>query len=288
MDSQHRRSAEEVAAVQRGNQAWWTTNTMSYDWNDKVRNPRYSAEWFDEIDKRFIEAARLFATDRDPFDRIIPLSQLSGKRVLEIGCGMGLHSEVMVRAGAHLTAVDLSPTSVEATSRRLALKGLAATVLQADAEGLPFEAKTFDFVWSWGVIHHSSRTGRIVREIARLLRPEGETRVMVYNRHAASVMLSVLRDQLVHGGLRRRTLEESYYASSDGYSARFYTQDQFEDLFRAFFSNVTSSLCGQEVDAVPLPAGLRRWVTRLLPEEYLRRAQERRGAFILLRADHPI
>ncbi|MBK8995849.1 MAG: hypothetical protein IPM35_08900 [Myxococcales bacterium] len=137
-------------------------------------------------------------------------------------------------------------------------------------------------MWSWGVIHHSSRTGRIVREIARLLRPEGETRVMVYNRHAASVMLSVLRDQLVHGGFRRRTLEESYYAASDGYSARFYTQDQFEDLFRAFFSNVTSSLCGQEVDAVPLPAGLRRWVTRLLPDAYLRRAQERRGAFILL------
>ncbi|MBK8995848.1 MAG: hypothetical protein IPM35_08895 [Myxococcales bacterium] len=106
MDSQHRRSEEEVAAVQRGNQAWWTTNTMSYDWNDKVPSTRYSAEWFDEIDSRFIDAARLFATDREPFDRIIPLSQLDGKRVLEIGCGMGLHSEVMVRAGAHLTAVD--------------------------------------------------------------------------------------------------------------------------------------------------------------------------------------
>jgi 2-polyprenyl-3-methyl-5-hydroxy-6-metoxy-1,4-benzoquinol methylase len=58
--------------------------------------------------------------------------------VLEIGCGMGLHSELMARAGARLHSIDLSPTSVEATQRRFALKHLDGNIQQADAERLPF------------------------------------------------------------------------------------------------------------------------------------------------------
>ena len=88
----------------------------------------------------------------------------------------------MAAAGAEVTAIDLSSTAVEATSRRLALRGLRAQVLQCDAENLPFTAGGFDFVWSWGVIHHSSRTARVVREIARVLNRSGACRIMVYNR----------------------------------------------------------------------------------------------------------
>ena len=39
---------------------------------------------------------------------------------------------------------------------------------------MPFDAGAFDFVWSWGVIHHSSSTGRVVREIARVCRPDAQ------------------------------------------------------------------------------------------------------------------
>src|ERR1017187_7366735 len=95
-------------------------------------------------------------------------SELRGARVLEIGCGMGLHTQTMAAAGAEVTAIDLTSTAVEATFRRLALRGLRAHVLQCDAENLPFMAGAFDFVWSWGVIHHSSRTARIVREIGQI------------------------------------------------------------------------------------------------------------------------
>jgi SAM-dependent methyltransferase len=273
--------------VQHGNSTWWTQNPMSYDWAGEVKVARFSPQWFDAIDAKFLQGSRLFATQQQPFDRILPIAELRGARVLEIGCGMGLHTQTMVSAGADVTALDLTSLAVEATTRRLALKGLRARVLQCDAESLPFADGTFDFVWSWGVIHHSSRTARIVREIARVLSKDGECRVMVYNREGMVARISFLRDYVLKAGFLHRTFEETLYRSTDGFSARFYVREQFEDLFRAFFKDVTSEVCGQETDAIPLPSPLRRWALAVVPQNYLREAQARRGAFIFLKATLP-
>jgi 2-polyprenyl-3-methyl-5-hydroxy-6-metoxy-1,4-benzoquinol methylase len=274
--------------VQGGNRAWWTNNPMSYDWHGSIPYPRFSTQWFDAIDARFISGARLFAHDREPFDRILPRQEIRGKRVLEIGCGMGLHTEILVRAGADVTAIDLTSTAVEATSRRLALKQLSARVLQADAEQLPFGSRSFDFVWSWGVIHHSARTARAVRHIARVLKPDGSCRIMVYNRTGMAARVALIRDHLLKGKFLRQSFDETLWGFTDGFTARYYIREQFEDLFRAFFEDVSSVICGQEPDAVPLPRSARRIVVRFIPESYLREAQSRRGSFLFLRAARPI
>lgn len=288
MDDKSKRNEKmDLESVQRGNQAWWTSNTMSYDWRDTVQLERFSAAWFDEIDARFVHAARLYATDHKPFDRLLPFANLSGARVLEIGCGMGLHSELLARAGAKLSAVDLSPTSIEATTRRFALKGLEADIRLADAERLPFDPASFDFIWSWGVIHHSSRTGRIVREIARVLDPRGETRVMVYNRDGASAWGTFVRDYLARGRFLKETFDEVLWRRSDGFTARFYPREQFEDLFRTFFDDVVCDIMGQDADAVPLPFMLRRAVLPAVSEDALRRWQATRGSFLFLKAKQP-
>ena len=95
---------------------------MTYDWRGETPLTRLSAPWFEALDRRQIEGHRLFATDREPFDRVLPLDRLAGKQVLEIGCGMGLHTEVMAARGAQVTAVDLTPTAVQATQARLTLR----------------------------------------------------------------------------------------------------------------------------------------------------------------------
>jgi 2-polyprenyl-3-methyl-5-hydroxy-6-metoxy-1,4-benzoquinol methylase len=272
------------ADVQAGNQQWWTLHPMTYDWKGKIGAAKYSAEWFDAVDAAHIFGSRLFATQDRPFDRIMPLDRLRGLRVLEIGCGMGLHTETLARAGAEVVAIDLTSTAVEATTKRLELKNLRAQVLQMDAESLAFDSASFDFVWSWGVIHHSANTARIVRNIARVLKPNGGCRVMVYNRQGLSTKIALLRDHWLKGGFLRRTAEETLYRASDGYSARFYLAEQFEDLFRAFFENVSSEICGQDVDAIPLPSRLRSLALNVFPVEYLRAAQAQRGSFIFLTA----
>jgi len=277
-----------VDSVQLGNKQWWTDNTMSYDWHNEINSSRFSQQWFDSIDAKFIDSARLYGTNQQPFDRIIPFDKIAGAEVLEIGCGMGLHTELMARAGAKVTSLDLSPTSVEATTARLKLKGLSARVLEGDAESIPMPPGSFDFVWSWGVIHHSSRTARVVREIARVSRPAAECRVMVYNRDGAWAQSIFVRDFLLKGQFLKRSFEETLYHSSDGFSARFYIREQFEDLFRGFYRDVASEIMGQESDAIPLPRQLRKFAVRLLSDDYLRKAQARRGSFIFLTASNPL
>src|SRR5262249_33496435 len=66
MDYAEKRDGKEgrIDKIQEGNRRWWTDHTMSYDWKDTVAMPRYSTSWFNEIDKRFAQGARLFAHDK--------------------------------------------------------------------------------------------------------------------------------------------------------------------------------------------------------------------------------
>jgi 2-polyprenyl-3-methyl-5-hydroxy-6-metoxy-1,4-benzoquinol methylase len=272
--------------VQSANREWWTDSTMSYDWNDEIQRDKFSVPWFDAVDERFIHGSRLFAHKQQPFDLIIPFEQLRGKRVLEIGCGMGLHSELMTRAGANVTSIDVSPTSVAATSRRFTLKGLSGDVRRMDAERLDFPNETFDLVWSWGVIHHSSRTGRIVREIHRVLKSGGECRLMVYNLGGMPAYITLMLGYSWKFW-RGSALDECLWATTDGYMARHYSCDMLTDILGIFFEPVSVVTYGQDADAVPLPSRLRRLALRLVSEQRQRDYVRRRGAFLFATATKP-
>ena len=280
VNNRKRTRCTDPVVVQDGNRAWWTDNAMSYDWPQEIRAVELSRAWFDEIDARFIHASRLFAHGARVFDRVIPFDRLANRRVLEIGCGMGLHTELMVRAGARVTALDISPRSVHATRARLAQNALKAEVLLADAEHLELAAGPFDFVWSWGVIHHSARTARIVRNIADVLAEDGECRLMVYNREGAAAYARLLADHLIRGRVFRHTFDETLWSNSDGYTARFYVPEQFADLLRAFFDVVSCSVLGLESDAVPLPRCIRRYVLRAIGDKQARALQAKWGSFV--------
>src|ERR1700683_2947155 len=116
-DRSYKRSEElSSVEVQSGNSVWWTRNPMPYDWTAKIKIPRFSPGWYEATDTAFLSGSRLFATSQQPFDRILPIPELRGARVLEIGCGMGLHTQTMAAAGAEVNAVDLTSTAIEARS----------------------------------------------------------------------------------------------------------------------------------------------------------------------------
>lgn len=271
-----------ASELQGGNRSWWTQNLMSYDWREKIAREPSSAAWFDEVDRRFIESARHFAHDKRPFDRIIPFDQIAGKKVLEVGCGVGFHTELMAGAGAEVTAIDLSPRAIEATRARAALKGFNAAIREQDVESLDVEA-AYDFIWSWGVLHHSSRTGLALRRLHRALKPGGQLRFMVYSLDGAQAY-SVMLSRYLVGFWRGRSLDELLWQSTDGYLARYFTKDSLADLCRAFFDEVELKVFGLESDAVPLPTGLRRIVRPLFSDAYIADAVQRRGAFLFATA----
>lgn len=104
-----------------------------------------------------------------------------GKRVLEIGVGLGADHERFACAGAQLWGIDLTGRAIAHTASRLGARGLCSTLMVADAEKLPFADDSFDLVYSWGVIHHSPNTAEAAREISRVLKGGGVFRVMIYH-----------------------------------------------------------------------------------------------------------
>src|SRR5271166_6947182 len=114
--------------------------------------PVGSREYFDEVEER-----KYLVEPHIPV--FADFGRWRGKRVLEIGCGIGTDTINFARAGAQVTAVDLSETSIEVARQRAEVFGLEdfVTFVNANAEtldGVPLEPG-YDLIYSFGVIHHT-------------------------------------------------------------------------------------------------------------------------------------
>ncbi|HEX4611061.1 MAG TPA: class I SAM-dependent methyltransferase, partial [Urbifossiella sp.] len=100
------------------------------------------------------------------------LGDLRGRQALDYGCGHGMAAVVLARAGAEVTAFDLSPGYAAEARERLRANGIAGTVVAADGEALPFADRSFDVVWGNAILHHLD-LAKAGRELARVMRPGG-------------------------------------------------------------------------------------------------------------------
>jgi ubiquinone/menaquinone biosynthesis C-methylase UbiE len=245
----------ELSPGQQSNADWWDGNPMTYDWENTMRLPAGSREWYEEIDRRFL-AVSYFAKGEDgrPFGRFMKPEPLKGKDVLEVGCGMGTHASMLARAGARLTAIDLTERAVAATKRRFELFNLDGVIQQADAENLPFASASFDCVWSWGVIHHSNRFESCLSEIGRVLRSGGRLLLMVYYRPSIAYYVNngLIRGVLM-AQLLRKSLQQIYVDSGDGYYARVFNKRELHERLSRDFTNVKLSVVGLKAELFPIP-----------------------------------
>jgi ubiquinone/menaquinone biosynthesis C-methylase UbiE len=100
------------------------------------------------------------------------LGDVNGQPVLDYGCGHGMAAAVLARAGAHVTAFDLSPGYVRETLERAEANGVHIQAVPADAHALPFADESFAAIWGNAVLHHLDLR-QAAREIRRVLRPGG-------------------------------------------------------------------------------------------------------------------
>lgn len=170
-------------------QNWWAQNPMTYGETHgqtifkEGEFEMGTQAFFNRIDQEFYSWNKPLHIQK-PFDKLFPYDLYKGKKVLEIGCGLGTMLMNWAKNGAECTAVDLNPTSVEQTKKRFALHRLMADIRLEDANQLPFENNTFDYVWSWGVLHHSPNLALSIKELFRVLKPDGGYGIMLYNRHS--------------------------------------------------------------------------------------------------------
>jgi len=106
--------------------------------------------------------------------------EISGKRVLDAGCGGGRYARIAARFGAQVYAVDLSQAVERAAE--LLREFPNAHVIQADLTSLPFPRDFFDAVYSIGVLHHTPDTRASMRAVLRHLAPGGTLSIWLYRR----------------------------------------------------------------------------------------------------------
>ena len=106
---------------------------------------------------------------RPAFER---LGALRGKRVLDYGCGHGMAAVTLSRAGADVTAFDLSPGYVNEARERARANRVDVECVVADGEDLPFADASFDAVWGNAILHHLD-LAKAGSELFRVLRPGG-------------------------------------------------------------------------------------------------------------------
>lgn len=101
------------------------------------------------------------------------LGSVSGKTVLDVGCGDGALASDLARKGAMVTGLDADSTMTAAARRRVEAEALPLKFIEGHAESLPFESAAFDLVVAVTVLCFVRDAERAVREMARVLKPGG-------------------------------------------------------------------------------------------------------------------
>ncbi len=214
---------------------------------------------------------------------VVGFDKYAGKRMLEVGFGLGTDLVAFARNGAQCFGIDLTPTHLEAGARRLALEGLPVRIVRGDAEFLPFEDESVDVVYSFGVLHHTPETGQAVSEIHRVLRKGGEAVVGLYHRDSAFWFNTVIVRGILHGyffryGYRRTVAQIEHRENSDAVPlVKVYSRRRARSLFSAF----------DDVSITVKHFGLRSFgpspIRRLL-DRYAEALGDRFGWYLIVRA----
>ena len=133
----------------------------------------------------------------DYLPRVVDFNGYRNKKVLEIGCGVGIDLVRFARNEAKVTGVDLSSIAIELAKKNFAQNGVKGDLRVMDGEHLDFPDNSFDMVYVHGVLQYAANPVQMLNEAKRVLRPGGHVVTMVYNkiswlnfmRHATKVAL---------------------------------------------------------------------------------------------------
>jgi ubiquinone/menaquinone biosynthesis C-methylase UbiE len=214
-----------------------------------------------------------------------------GKRVLEIGCGIGTDTVNFARAGATVTAVDLSAESLRIARQRAEVMGVADRIQfhRADAESLDsvLPVESYDLVYAFGVLHHTPRPDRALRQLRRYLAPGGTLKAMLYHRRSWKVLSIAAR----HGRLRDldRLVARHSEAQTGCPVTHLYSRRQAQALLRATGFRVTDAavqhIFPYRVSDYVRYEHVRAWPWRALPGPVFRWLERRIGWHLCLTAE---
>lgn len=111
------------------------------------------------------------------------------QHILDIGCGAGFLANTLALHGHRVTGIDLSARSLEVAKKRDFTKEVR--YLELDAFALPFPDKSFDVVCAMDFLEHVEMPEKIIRDVSRLLRPQGLFFFHTFNRNLMSYFVVI-------------------------------------------------------------------------------------------------
>src|SRR5207245_2364549 len=263
-------------------------------WNDRPCNIRHStapigtSEYFDQV-----EARKYFVEYHIP--GFAEFERWRGKKILEIGCGIGTDTINFARAGAQVATVDLSDKSMELARQRAAVFGLEDRIrfCPGNAEQLvsfvPLEP--YDLIYSFGVIHHTPHPDAVLEQLRQYTRPGTTINIMVYHRRSFKVGWILLTE----GKGRFWRLSESVAKNSEAQTGcpvtYTYTRREGRQLlerhgFRVADVRVEHIFPYRISDYVKYQY-VKEWYFRWMPQPLFRALERRLGWHLLLTAQAP-
>jgi len=197
-------------------------------------------------------------------------------RLLEVGCAEGTHACILARKGLDTVVLDPSPTMLARVQQSTTETGTTIRLVRGIAEALPFANGAFDCVLCDSAIDHFASPDLGVREMTRVLRPDGRLVLSFVNYLGVAVRLSRLVYQVERTLVPRRRAVRRFWDSPVPY----------EHVFEASLPAV-DAMCRQYLTlerAVGVSLG---WQTPGWPD-LLARLDEERAERILARLDRVV
>ncbi len=194
----------------------------------------------DKVDLHFIEEKLMISPIKKLmfkffefpiFKRLLrPLNiDLKGKKILEAGCGAGYGIEIISKAYSpkEYYAFDLNEDMVKKSHRRIKKNNLPAKVFQGNITKLPFISNRFDVVLIFTVLHHVPKWQKAIREVHRILKPNGivlineinqrsldrfERYAKIYHPQTARFSWRIFKRELLETGF---SIQNEYYFLKD-------------------------------------------------------------------------
>jgi SAM-dependent methyltransferase len=142
-------------------------SSFALQWN------RFKTNQIDAVNGTQLSLRRFAETGWAPAD-------LSGKLVLEAGCGAGRFTRILSEAGARLVAFDYSAAVDACRENNGHFPNVA--FLQCDIFDMPFRPHGFDYVFCHGVLQHTPDPKGAFMALSRLVRPGGRISIDVYHK----------------------------------------------------------------------------------------------------------
>jgi ubiquinone/menaquinone biosynthesis C-methylase UbiE len=153
-------------------------------WRSDFAKWREGRLWQEKKQKQTLERLRLFLKQAGLQPLAGENDVLAGRKILDLGCGMGGLSTAMALAGAKVQSLDYNPAYCKITRLRGKRYNLEFAPVNAGGEHLPFPDAHFDIIVCMDVLEHVQDPEKLMGEVARCLKPQGICYITAINRYA--------------------------------------------------------------------------------------------------------